>query len=138
MIERGEQSRQIVGFGVGRRRRRDQSNAAGDGRNRRKPGDRLKSKSLRIADVIRQRGSVGEEDRVELAGFGALRQFLIVGDVKDAIRRGVLVAPRSFVVAAGIDEEIEGKLPLVAHIRGSRVVIGTTFEGALRANAKRR
>jgi hypothetical protein len=66
---------------------------------------------LRIADVVGERRSVGEEDRVELVRFRAFGQLLIVGNVEDALRRGLLVAPRRFVVTAGIDEEVEGKLP---------------------------
>jgi hypothetical protein len=70
---------------------------------------------LRIADVVGERRSVGEEDRVELVGFRALGQLLIVGNVEDALGRGILVAPRGFVVAARIDEKVEGKQSSIAH-----------------------
>jgi hypothetical protein len=70
---------------------------------------------LRIADVVGERRPVGEEDRVELVRFRALGQLLIVGNVEDALRRRVLLAPRRLVVAARIDEEVEGKLPSIGH-----------------------
>ena len=119
MIERGKQPRQIVGLGIGGRRGRDQADAFGGGGDRGKPGDRLEPKALRVADIVGKRRPVGEEDGVEFVRLGPLGELLIEGDVEDTIRSGALVAPRRFVMAARIDEEVEGKLSSVAHVHGS-------------------
>jgi len=111
VIQRCEQPREIVGLGVGRRRGRDQPDAPGGRRDGGEQGDRLEPEALGIADIVRQRRTVGEEDRFELVRLGALRELLIVGDVEDAIRRRGLVTPGRLVMTVRIDEEIEGKLP---------------------------
>ena len=45
-----------------------------------------KRKRCGVADVVGERRSVGEEDRIELMRLGALSQFLIIGDVENAVR----------------------------------------------------
>ncbi|MFK4633216.1 hypothetical protein ABIF02_005743 [Bradyrhizobium elkanii] len=92
VIERCEQAGQVVGLGIGRRRGRDQADPfRGDG-DCGQPGDRLEPEALCVANIVGERGAVGEKDRVELLGLGALRQLLIVGNVKDAICRRAVVA----------------------------------------------
>ncbi|MET4388251.1 hypothetical protein ABIB73_004013 [Bradyrhizobium sp. F1.4.3] len=107
VIQRGEEPRQVVGLSISRRCGRDQADPTGSGRDRGEQGDRLKSKPLRIADIVRQRRAVGEEDRVELVRFSALRQLLVTGDVEDAIGCRTPVAPGRLVMAVWIDEEVE-------------------------------
>jgi len=121
VVERGEHAREIVGLGIGGRCRRDQANALRHCGDRRQPGDRLEAKALGVADIVGKSRAVGKEDGVELARLSALRQLLIIADVENALRRRSLVAPRGFVMATGIDEEIENKLPLIAHVETPRM-----------------
>jgi hypothetical protein len=67
-------------------------------------------------DVVGERRSVGEEDRIELVRFRALGQFLVIANVEHAVRRRPLIPPRRFVMAARIDEEVKVKLPAIAHV----------------------
>ncbi|MET4631773.1 hypothetical protein ABIB83_008838 [Bradyrhizobium sp. I1.8.5] len=116
VIQRGEQPRQIVRLSIGRRCSRDQADPLGGGGDRGEQGDRLEPEPLRIADIVRQRRAVGEEDRVELVRFIALRQLLIIGDVENAIGCRTPVAPGSLVMTVWIDKEVEGKLPPFDHL----------------------
>src|SRR4051812_28828720 len=111
VIERGKQPCEVVRLCVGCRGGRDQSDACGGGRDRGEERDRLEPEALGGADIVRQRRAVGEEYRVELVGFGALRQLLIVGDIENSVRRRSLVTPGRLVMAIRIDEEVQRKLP---------------------------
>jgi hypothetical protein len=135
VIQRSEQARQIVRLGVGRRSRCDQADPRGGRGNCREQSDRLEPETRRVTDVVGEYWAIGEEDRIELVRFGALRQLLIVGDVEDTFGCRCLVAPGSLVMTVRIDEEVEGKLPSFAHVCSPCVSLAGR---ALRANTKRR
>jgi urease subunit gamma len=81
LVERAELSREVVGLGVGGRGRRDQPDVLRRHRECSKCGDRLEPVERRRLDVIPQPQNVGEEDRVEQAGFGLLRHPHAVLDI---------------------------------------------------------
>ena len=54
---------------------------------------------------------VGEEDGVEQPRLGPLREVCVVADVGERERRGRRVAPGGFVMAAGMDEQVEVQPP---------------------------
>src|SRR3954469_21176799 len=113
MIKGGKQPREVVGLVVGGRSGADQADAAGGGGDCGQERDGLEAEALGITDIVGERRAVGEEDGIELIVLGGGRELLIIGDVENAARRRALVAPRRFVVSAGIDEQVEGKLALV-------------------------
>ncbi len=115
MIQRGEQPRQIIRFQIGRGRRRDQPDAAGDGGDRRQPCDRLDARARRITDIVRQCRPVGKKHRIEFRELGALRQVLIIADVEHTLRRGPFVSPSRFVMTARINEQVQCKLATIGH-----------------------
>src|SRR5581483_11789825 len=71
--------------------------------------DRLELVARPVAGAPPDR-AVGEEDRVELGGLRAAGDVLVEGDVADALRAAVGVAPRGLVVAGVVDERVEGEL----------------------------
>src|SRR6185437_16530441 len=67
-------------------------------------------------DIAVERELVGEEDRIEQPGFGALRHVLEIADVGERQRRRLGMPPRRLVVAAAVDEQVE------VHLAGHRAL----------------
>ena len=75
-------------------------------------GDGLEPGARRLRGIIAERELVGEEDRIEQPGLGALRQVLVVADVGQWQRRGCRMPPRRLVMAPAVNEQIEMQLAL--------------------------
>ncbi|CAB3958132.1 hypothetical protein LMG7053_05550 [Achromobacter ruhlandii] len=109
VVERGELARHVVGLVVGGGDGGDQADFLGHGGQRRQQRQRLEMVAARGARQRRQVGvahadRVGQEDRIELGGLGAPRQFDVVAEVDRRIGLGLGMAPGGDVVA-GLHQE---------------------------------
>ena len=110
VVERGEQPSQVVRLVVRGRRRRDQSDPLGCHCNGRQQGDRLQRPCGTVLDVAAQRGTVGEEDSVELRRLSSASDLLEIRDVEQTFRGCPRMTPRRFVMTGGVDERVEAQL----------------------------
>src|SRR6185312_3314084 len=125
MVDRSELTRQVERLGIGGRRGGDQPDPVRAGRERRQHGDRLEPAAARAFDIAVERELVGEENRIEQPGFGALRHVLEVADVGQRPRRRLGMAPRRLVMPAAVDEQVE------MHPAGHRAIASLCCTSAL-------
>ena len=107
VIQRGELPCEVEWLGVRGRGRCDQADPAGCAGQRAECGDRFEPVAGGRFDHLAQRQRVGQEDRVEQAGLGPLRELTVVGDVGQRQRRTARVAPGRFVVTPAVDEQVQ-------------------------------
>jgi hypothetical protein len=110
MVERCVLPREIVGLGVGRRRRGDQADMRCRHGQRAERRDRLQPSASDMRHIAVEGQLIGQEDGIEEACFRLPRQLLIVADVRQRERGRRGVPPRGFVMAAALDEQIEMQL----------------------------
>jgi len=98
MVERGEFARQVIRFIVGCRNGRNQTNMAGDGRQRGQQRQWLEMRDARHAAeaivVARPHADrIGEEQGVETAALRGLRQGGVVAEIDAGIGLRLRVPP---------------------------------------------
>jgi hypothetical protein len=137
MVQRGELARDMIGLVVGRRSRGNETDIAGHGGQRRQQGDRLELRDVagcRAAQRVDIRAAradaVSHEDQVEFRRFGDLRQPDIMREIGSGIGLRFRMAPRSDMVAGGIEKSSELELAfLIGHgIPASRPAKGNSWK----------
>ena len=78
MVQRRKLPRQIIRLGVGGRCGGDQSDPRGRHRQRTQYCNRLQPGAGRAFYIVARGQLIGQEDRIEQALFGALRQVMII------------------------------------------------------------
>ena len=110
MVERREAAGDVVGFVVGRRDGRDQPDMRRGRSDRCQHDGRLQRHEGAVLDAVGNRRCVREEDRIELAALGNLRDPHVVPDIEASMRIAIRQSPGGRI-GAGVQEiDIEMKL----------------------------
>ena len=122
MIQRREASGHVVGVLEGRRHRADQTQMRGrrgECRQQHQRVERQRRGRQRLVRRLEQRGTVGEEQRVESAAFCDVRQPNPIRRIGEPVRVDLGVLPRRRVHAVRQHVDAEVQLPLGTTHRGS-------------------
>src|SRR5206468_5640733 len=106
MIKRGEFARNVERLVIGSADSGDQTDALRHGSQSGQLSERLKL--VRAAACI----AVRNEQRIEQAAFGDLRQLLIVANIQSALRLGGWVPPGGLMVAGGGNKSVNVQLAI--------------------------